>query len=195
MLGVDYSFGKPGGKIIKEQGYEFVARYLSTPLNSKNLTKDELQDLQANGLKVVLVWETTTGRPLQGYGAGCDDALMAKHLVNALGIEVGLLRELPVIYFACDDDFTTEQLKDIQSYFQGINTVLSKSKVGVYGGVNTVGAMFDADLVTYGWQTAAWSNGDIDDRAQLYQSKDGEPVLNGVQCDTNESQKDDFGQF
>lgn len=194
MKGIDYGFGRPKPANIKKLGYDFVCRYLShTP--SKNLMQGELLDLRNAGLIIVVVWETTTQRPLAGYDAGVQDAVDAiKQLKNMEAQDQD--GNLPVIYFALDDDFGIDNLKGpITEYFKGITSVLPSSRVGVYGGILSVRTLLDSGLVSYAWQTLAWSHKQWDERAQLRQVSTSGPNIDGVECDTNETTSDDFGGF
>jgi hypothetical protein len=186
MKGIDYGYGKPGGKVIKDAGYEFVGRYLShNP--GKNMTYEELKDLHSNGLKVILVWETTITRPLDGKQAGIQDAYYAQGLLKDLGYPE------TVLYFACDNDYNPDQILEAEKYIRGALSVLGLSRIGVYGGYNTIKHMFDVGVVKYGWQTLAWSHGNWDERAQVRQTNIYGPKLNGVECDTDISITDNIG--
>lgn len=189
MKGIDYSFGRPGGKVIKESGYDFVCRYLSNN-PKKNLTKDELEDFRENDLKVVLVWETTELRPLGGFSGGAEDAKIAIEQATLLG-----LPDNKCIYFACDSDFKLSSFKTIEDYFNGIASVLPLNKIGVYGGIIIVDRLLDYGLCKFAWQTSAWSNKLWDIRVNLKQFTYPTLLLNKVQCDYNESCTDDFGQW
>jgi hypothetical protein len=183
MKGIDYAWVKPNPKWIVENGYQFVCRYLSNN-PTKNLTFDELKRLHLQGLKVVVVWETGIHRPLAGYDAGVEDSTQANHQM------IGLTGKTDtVIYFACDDDFTEQDQNVINDYFKGVISILGKQRVGVYGSYGVVKRCFDVGVVTYGWQTYAWSKGQWDNRAQLRQ------IHNLADYDIDESISDDFGQF
>lgn len=189
MKGVDYGFGKVRGVIIRSYGYGFVCRYLS--LNpSKTINSNEIQDFRDNKLQIVLVWETTTLRPLEGKAAGKIDAETALDELKKLNLPAD-----SVIYFAADSDFNDAQCELIANYFDGVASVLDTSRIGIYGGLKVVKYAFDTKLVSYGWQTYAWSHGKWDERAQLRQTDIYGPKLDGVNCDTNESMQDDFGQI
>lgn len=188
MKGIDFGYGKLKGSVIRNAGYTFVMRYLShSP--QKNLNKEELKDFRQNDLKVGVVWETTTNRPLSGFTGGKQDAQEA---VNQI---IELTGSPQVIYFAVDADYNQTQLQTIGEYFEGVASILPLHQIGVYGGYKTVEYMLDNDLASYAWQTYAWSHGKWDTRAQLRQTDIYGPKLAGVECDTNESTGDDFGQF
>ena len=83
---------------------------------------------------------------------------------------------------------------EITEYFQGVNEVLGAGRTGVYGGFRQVGAMFDAGLVTFGWQTYAWSAGHWDARAQIQQYRNDQSI-GGVSVDFDRATTADFGQW
>lgn len=72
--------------------------------------------------------------------------------------------------------------------------MLGVARPGVYGGLRQVGAMFDAGLVSYGWQTYAWSAGQWDSRAQIQQYRNNQ-VIGGVSVDFDRATTADFGQW
>lgn len=186
--GVDYAWGKPGGRAIKAAGFDFVCRYLSlNPQKDINLT--EAQDLHANQLKIVLVWETTEQRALLGPDAGVIDAKRA----SELAMEVGCPKDRP-IYFAADFDFNEKQQPQIEEYFKGIGTVLPVSRIGVYGGLLTLQNLLNKSLVSFAWQTMAWSKGKWDARVNIEQVK-FDQVINKVVCDFNQAITQDYGQW
>jgi len=184
--GLDYAWGKPGGANIKKAGFDFVCRYVSnTP--SKNLTAAEVQDLQANGLQIVIVWESSAKIALKGAAAGSTDADLAIQQAANLNFPA----ENP-IYFACD--FELLHGKAVTAYFDGIAEKMPFAQIGAYGSYALVKYLFDNGLISYGWQTSAWSNKVWDSRIHIKQVSYNY-VLKGVNCDVNESVQDDFGQW
>jgi hypothetical protein len=201
MLGLDYSGGRPPGAAVKAAGYGFVARYLANGLSGRvNLTAAEVQDMQANGVAVTLVWERKIiGQPDRatgGHDAGVADAKAAVAQAQAVG-----LPDQP-IYFCVDFDVpdyspaatsSRAKLGPVGDYFDGVASVLAHGRIGVYGGYWAVSRVLDAGLAAWAWQTAAWSGGHEDPRIHLFQ-RVGYALVAGVQCDINEARKDDFGQ-
>ena len=196
LLGLDYSAGRPRASQVAQAGYRFVARYLSYVGNPKDLTATEAADMQAYGIAIVLVFETTAGRAGGGFAAGVADARAAQVEANALG-----LGSLP-IYLAVDFDIpdyapnTTDphsKLGPVAGYLQGAVSVLGLHRTGVYGGYYTVSRALSAGLATYAWQSAAWSGGQTAAGIHLYQ-RIGTVVVDGIQCDVNEARAVDFGQ-
>lgn len=184
--GVDYAWSHPASSDIAAHGHRFVARYLS-PDTSKNLSAPELADLKAKGLPVVTVWEAGQTRALSGAPAGVADASSALAQANALGQPANA-----PIYFAVDFENTPEQLSTIDDYLKGAASVVGQSRVGVYGSSSVVGHSFDIGTAKYGWQAAAWSGGQKEPRAQIYQ--DGRVDFGGG-ADLNVAQQSNIGQW
>lgn len=181
---LDYSFARPLATYIRDQGFTGVVRYLS-PNPGKNLTIGERDSLRAAGLSIGLVWEWYAQRPLEGLQAGVEDARAAAAQAAALGFP-----EYLPIYFAVDWDASEQQQGAINAYFQGVRSVFSGRKVGAYAGYYPLKRLFDAQLITHGWQTYAWSGGRWDERAQLRQTRNGQ--WNGS-VDFGETMSDDHG--
>jgi hypothetical protein len=94
------------------------------------------------------------------------------------------------IYFAVDTDTSWSQ---VAAYFQGVTDVLPAGQVGVYGGIRIIQGAAGSGLVAWFWQTLAWSGGQWDARAHIRQT--GSITVGGVDCDRNDSQTADFGQW
>lgn len=188
VFGCDYSFSRPNLADLRREGVRFICRYVSAPGNQKNLTAGEVVAAKAVGLDGVVVFESVSGRALAGADAGTEDAKAAAAQVAGLG-----LAGQPV-YFAVDFDAQPKDLPAIERYFQAANTVLGKSRVGVYGGYRAVKYLFDLGIVRYGWQTYAWSNGKWDPRAHIRQIRNG-VTLAGATVDMDEAVKPDYGQW
>lgn len=192
LFGADYTSSTPPYASLKKNGIRFVCRYLApnTPSYSwKRLKKAEVSAIKAAGMGLVTVWETSAGRALGGYAAGKADALGAQAHLKELGAPVGV-----AVYFAVDFDASEAQQRSINEYFRGVKDVLGLSRVGAYGGYYPVKRLFDAGLITYGWQTYAWSGGQWEPRAQLRQYKNGQRI-DGLSCDFDRATVTDFGQW
>lgn len=187
VLGLDVAWARPTTAQIVATGAHFVARYLS-PDSSKNLTSAEVQEYPANGLSIVVVWESTAGRMLSGSAAGIADAQAAESQRRALG-----LPEDMVIYFACDTDVSGTQFHTINDYLRGVNSVIGLSRTGLYGGYYEVENVAASPAsASYFWQTTAWSNGHWSDHANIRQ--DGGTLLGGS-ADSDYAETADFGQY
>ncbi|MGH3673654.1 MAG: glycoside hydrolase domain-containing protein [Pseudonocardiaceae bacterium] len=191
MLGLDYAGGRPGGAAIAAAGYGFVCRYLSDGgpgLPGKLLTAAEYADLMAHGVAVVVNWETTADRMKGGRAAGVADADRAG--MQTLG--VGHPQDRP-IYFSADWDATPADQAAIDEYLRGAASVIGPTRVGVYGSYYVCKRCLDGRTAAWAWQTGAWSGGQRESRAHIYQ-RIGFASVGGVQCDVNEALIPDFGQ-
>lgn len=188
-VGIDFAFEAhvPTPAELAAAGVTFVCRYLSQD-PAKDLTAAEYAEYRMIAVDVVVVWETTANRMLDGASAGSEDARLA----DALRTSIGIPGE-PPIYFACDFDATPADQTQIHAYLQGAASVLGKPRVGMYGGFWPISRAFDAGDITYGWQTFAWSGGQWDARAQLRQVQNGVTVA-GITVDIDHAIADNFGQ-
>jgi hypothetical protein len=174
---------------VKAAGYDAVLRYIGfdPAVRRKCVTKAEYDDQLANGVAVAFVYEDDTGTALQGRGRGQDDARAVLTWADAIGAPV------PACYFAGDFDAQPDQYPAIDDYFRGAADVLGPPRVGAYGSFYVINHMFDTGLITFGWQTVAWSHGMREPRAHLFQRL-GTVTVDGVNCDVNDILQDDFGQ-
>lgn len=182
LLGIDIAWARPGVDGIKATGAKWVARYFSND-PTKDLTAGEVSQYLAAGLGIVTVFETTTGRALQGRIAGVDDAHSAVNERAAVG-----LPSTAPIYWSVDTD---TDYASVKAYADGWASVIPKSMSGPYGGYKVVeGAHYDG--WTYGWQTTAWSGGQWSQWASIKQT--GGTVLSGG-ADIDYAEVPDFGQY
>ncbi len=188
-FGVDYAWGRPSVTSLKNAGVTFACRYLSHDTTGKNLTHAEAVSLSNAGIWLVVVWETTAQRALDGHAAGVQDAKDADAQAKACGMPSGR-----PIYFAVDFDATSGQQSAINAYFDGVASVLGKARTGIYAGYNPVKRTLDGGHAAWAWQTYAWSGGKWDSRAQLQQYSN-DHVIGGVGLDYDRSTKTDYGQW
>lgn len=216
-LGVDTNGSTINLDHLDAVGYSFVGRYLSFDGEHPALTPQEAQRIHEAGVPIVAIWETGQQRAVQAgsvkgqWGLGVEDAQKAKAAMAACG-DGG-----KPIYFTVDfnvtDDFWKAKVKDketgkmvthgqiITAYFNAIKSVIGLKRVGVYGTYTTVKELFDAKIVSYGWQQTFGGKGNkIDPRAQLrqydiYPSQDGWGVSGAGALDLDRAVKKDFGQF
>jgi len=187
MKGIDYAWSHPSISSISANGLSFVCRYLSHD-SSKSLSLNEKNALNSAGISVVVVFEDSAQRMLNGHSAGVADAQFSDSYVKSLG-----MAGIP-IYFACDFDATSTQQTAINAYLDGVASVIGRDRTGIYSGYWPLKRAFDAGKVTYGWQTFAWSGGNWDSRAQLRQVQNDISV-GGVGCDLDVNTVADFGQW
>ncbi len=189
-VGVDYSWARPDPTGLHNEGYAFAARYVSHDTSGKTITAGEADALWQAGVDVVVVWEDGAQNALGGYGQGVADAQAADALASAAGMPSGR-----PIYFAVDFDAQADQQGTIDAYFQGVASVIGLGRTGAYGGYGLIARSFDDGVITWGWQTYAWSYGSWDGRAQLRQVQNGITAAgDGDCCDRDEAQVHDYGQ-
>jgi peptidoglycan hydrolase-like protein with peptidoglycan-binding domain len=162
-----------------------VVRYLYN--GGKGLTRAEIQDYQNNGLKIALVYEEDGTELLGGYAAGVRVARSARALADSLGIPAGA-----PIHFALDEDAQGANLAAAVEAIKGAVSVLGYNSVGGYGSFAFIEAI--RGLCKYGWQTYAWSHGQVSSNATLYQYLNGQTV-NGGSVDECRNLAEDFGAF
>jgi len=202
VLGVDNTTGCDP-QALKAAGFDAVFRYLSNS-PGKNLVMSsppydgELRGYLDAGVAVVLNWEatgqlTTDAHPGDPAGQGRDDAMRAQDQATRLGYTSA------PIYFSIDYD--CGDWAGLTAYFQGVASVLGGvARVGAYGGGWVIKHLLDNGLITYAWQTLAWSglpDGTryIDPRIHVLQ-RIGEVTIAGAACDVDEiRQPADFGQI
>jgi hypothetical protein len=188
-FGIDYAWSRPTMVAMHNASVKFVCRYLSHDTTGKTLTRAEAETLTAGGLWLVVVWETTAARALAGTGAGQADAADALKQAQALGMPA----DRP-IYFAVDFDAQPADQPKIDAYLSGASNVMGRDRMGMYSGVGPMTRCFDSGLITFGWQTYAWSGGKWDSRAQLQQYKNG-VSLAGADVDFDRAMVLDYGQW
>src|SRR5262245_15081840 len=187
--GVDFANERPNPAALVRAGKEFVVRYLSPATSNnprKQLTAAEVHAYRAAELSICVVWETGTSRARAGRAAGQADATSAAAVVHSLGFPAN-----QPIYFAIDED-TTGPLVD--PYFRGVADRIGLSRTGAYGGIKPISYLFDHHLITYGWQTFAWSSGRWDPRAQAQQYRNDVTVA-GVTVDLDRATTSHYGQW
>lgn len=158
LLGIDYSYARLTAANIKKAGYTAVGRYLGGDPR-KDITATEASHLHAAGLGIWLVWESVANRAAQGWAAGTSDAHAGHNQLQALGA----INATP-LFFAVDFD---ARPTEVQAYFDAIHR-FSSHGWGVYGSIRIT----QWARARYGcptWQTAAWSGGKVDAKANLYQ--------------------------
>lgn len=191
LFGIDYA--TPGADIValKKAGVKFVCRYLAPDASLyrwKRLTGFEVKQFRAVGIVLVTVFESSARRARGGFPAGKSDAVAAATHAASVGLHG------PIVYFAVDYDAPESDQPAINRYLEGAASILGADRIGVYGGYHVVKRCLDANVCVYAWQTYAWSGGNVDKRAHLYQYSNGHELA-GVSCDYNRSLKDDFGQY
>jgi Rv2525c-like, glycoside hydrolase-like domain len=200
---------------IAAAGYAGAVVYVSESrpganFDFKPVTPEYADALRAAGLHVVSNYQY--GKPgwptpsdfTRGYDGGVADALTALHLHAAAGGP-----DVAPIFFSIDEDIDLDTWKTVAvEWFRGINSVLGVDRTGIYGhsracawaiGDNVIGHSTTAGH-RWAWQTRAWSRGEREPAAVLYQSAivtaaDPGVVLAGIHVDEDEVLATDFGQW
>jgi glycoside hydrolase-like protein/LysM domain-containing protein len=197
---LDYSFARFTAAQVHDLGAMAVCRYLTVvtaDTRGKLLTRDEAEGLSAAGIGIVSVFEFGSQDALGGYHQGKEYAALAAQQHAAAGGPSGR-----PIYFGVDFDVpdyagqlpntpehAVAKLGPIADYFRGCRDMLDSHWIGAYGGYWVIKRLFEANLISFGWQTIAWSGGQRYPRAALYQT--------GFHGSYDESYTDvpDFGQW
>jgi peptidoglycan hydrolase-like protein with peptidoglycan-binding domain len=193
--GIDYSDASLTAGSVAAAGYGFVCRYLSWLPNPKVLTLSEAQALTAAGLGIVSNWESDglqswqSGVPSDPYSQGAKHATEAQRQALANGMPSSR-----PIYFSVDFDLQPSMYSALNSYFDGVASVIGRSRTGAYGGYHVIQELFNNGKTAWGWQTYAWSGGNWDSRAQLRQVQNGITV-GGHDADLDQAMAADFGQW
>lgn len=159
-VGIDFTEYSPiSPAAIKSAGYSFVMGYISnTP--SKDLTNPS--DFVNAGLQVGLVFETTADRVLSGYAGGIVDGAISENAANN--------RRYPTwapIFIAVDFPENGADANTIQQYLQGFSKNTTRP-VGIYGDFWVI-ENFVGKGAVFGWQTVAWSSGQVSSKAHIFQ--------------------------
>lgn len=160
---LDYAWARPDPAQIKSKGYIGVLRYLAPLPNGKVIDAAEYKELQAAGLQIALNWESYGNRAREGTAAGLSDAKNALEQAQALDYA-------GVIYFSVDYDAPESDQIRINQYFIACAGVIGRERLGAYGGYWPLKRLFDSGLISFGWQTVAWSGSNRESRCHLFQT-------------------------
>ncbi len=174
---------------LKAAGRDFIGRYL--PVEGamwRRVTTPELDAATAAGVDYFFWFENSNAlRCLDGFEAGVADA---QETLSALA-SLDLPSTTPVYYTV---DMNLGEGSRIDAYFQGINSVVPISQVGVYGNYTAVDWVYEHGLATYFCQTNAWSDArGWHPEAQMHQDTT-QHMIGGVYVDRLTVTAADFGQ-
>jgi hypothetical protein len=189
MWGFDYSWARPNASFLSSNGCQFVCRYLSWLPNGKVIQKAEYDFLINLGIAVVLNWEYYADDMIRGsnhYADGQVHAREAERQRKAMGAPAA------PIYFSADFDAQPSHQAAINSYLDGVASVIGRERTGIYASYYVIERTLSAGKALWGWQTYAWSYGNVSPKAHILQYQNG--VLGGS-YDRCRSLKDNFGQI
>ncbi|MEX3737771.1 DUF1906 domain-containing protein [Mycolicibacterium porcinum] len=200
---------------LKSAGFGGALVYVSelrpgATFDFKPVTRDYADRLRAAGLQIVSCYQF--GKPgwptpsdfTRGFDGGVADAQTALGLHAAAGGPASA-----PIFFSVDEDIDASTWKSqAVQWFRGINSVLGVGRTGIYGGRRQCGwAIADGVVGTsttrgyrWAWQTKAWSRGEREPAAVLFQrevvtASDPGFVIDGIHVDVNDVLAADFGQW
>jgi hypothetical protein len=200
---------------IKAAGFDGALVYVSelrpgADFDFKPVTREYADGLRAAGLHVVSCYQY--GKPgwptpsdfTRGYDGGVADAQTALRLHAAAGGPASA-----PIFFSVDEDIDLSTWNSLAvNWFRGINSVLGVNRTGIYGHAKACGWAIRDGVIggsttaghAWAWQTRAWSNGEREPAAVLYQyvivtAADPGVLLGGTHVDVDEVLASDFGQW
>nr|WP_240760872.1 DUF1906 domain-containing protein [Mycolicibacterium sp. CR10] len=212
---IDFTHRLASPEQIKAAGFDGALVYVSelrpgADFDFKPVTREYADGLRALGLHVVSCYQY--GKPgwptpsdyTRGYDGGVADAQTALRLHAAAGGPASA-----PIFFSIDEDIDLDTWNSIAvEWLRGINAVLGVNRTGVYGHSRVCAWAIDDGVIGpsttdghwWAWQTRAWSAGERETRAVLYQSvvvsgsELGVPI-GGTHVDVDEVMAADFGQW
>jgi hypothetical protein len=212
---IDFSDRLVPADQVAAAGYAGAVVYVSESrpganFDFKPVTRDYADALRANGLHVVSNFQY--GKPgwptpsdyTRGYDGGVADAQTALRLHAAAGGP-----DSAPIFFSIDEDIAADAWKTLAlPWFQGINSVLGAGRTGIYGSARACAWAIAADVIgrssspgyRWAWQPRAWSGGDREPSAVLFQtvvftaSSPG-ALIGGIHVDEDDVLAADFGQW
>jgi peptidoglycan hydrolase-like protein with peptidoglycan-binding domain len=180
--------------MMLNQDLRFAFRYVGTPGRGKSLKATEAAAFRAAGISIGGVYEDREGTSLLGSERGKRDCDSYFSDAYKLGMPIGRPG-----YFATDTDTTGAK---VYAYYKAIADTVGVARSGAYGGLHIIKFLFDEGLISWGWQTRAWSKvGKVfvwDARAQVRQFPVASPFYvypAGVGCDLDWAMTEDFGQW
>jgi len=126
-------------------------RYLGT--DGRCINGAERDDLLNHGIVIGLIWETTAGRPLDGWQAGVDDA----HRANAEADQLGAPGDTRIYYAVDFQPEPWELTGPVTQYFEGVLSVGGRVQ-RAYGCAAVMEHLCGVmGFFPDSWQCAAWS--------------------------------------
>jgi hypothetical protein len=190
--GVDWSMhepGTPGSRALNALGKHFACIYLPTSnADERTNTQAELNELIAGHIEIVAILETNEDQLRTGLAGGKLHAQMAQHWLDAYGLPA-----TQPVYFTGDDDYQPNEQTTVNDYLDGASSVIGRTRVGLYGGINLLTRCYDDGTASWFWQTTAWSYGEWFPHCHLQQYGYG-AFINGVECDLDRAMVANYGQ-
>jgi hypothetical protein len=212
---IDFSDRLVPADQVAAAGYAGAVIYVSESrpganFDFKPVTRDYADALRALGLHVVSNYQygkpgwTTPSDYTRGYDGGVADAQTALRLHAAAGGP-----ESAPIFFSVDEDIDADAWKTVASqWFRGLNSVMGVERTGIYGGSKTCGWAIADGVIgqsstaghRWAWQSRAWSGGERESSAVLFQSvvytaSTPGALIGGIHVDEDDVLAADYGQW
>lgn len=213
---IDFAERRIAPDQIKSAGYAGVVNYVSESrpganFEAKPLTREYADALRAAGLHIVSNfqygkpgWPNAPSDFTRGFDGGVADA----HTALQIHAAAGGSGSAP-IFFSVDDDITADTWNSLAvNWFRGINSVLGTERTGIYGHAQACAWSINDGVIghsstaghRWAWQTKAWSHGQREPAAVLYQAvvntpSEPGPLLGGIHVDVDDVLATDFGQW
>ena len=141
-------------KKMRGNGLSFAGRYLGPESWGKTVTKAEADALLAEGVSILLCYETSAERMRGGASAGAEDGTKALRYARELGVPVGTC-----IFFAADYNAPTGDLILCENYVRAAQAAMGGVyEAGCYGPEKVVSFLSERGACEKFWQCVAWSN-------------------------------------
>lgn len=201
---------------IRAAGFDGALVYVSelrpgATFDFKPVTRDYADGLRDAGLQIVSCyqfgkpgWTSSPSDFTRGYDGGVADAQTALRLHTAAGGPTSA-----PIFFSVDEDIDAAAWKNLAiKWFRGINSVLGVDRTGIYGGARQLAWAITDGVIghstspgyRWAWQTRAWSGGEREPAAVLFQreivtASDPGFMIDDVHVDVDDVLAADFGQW
>jgi hypothetical protein len=212
---IDFAERRIAPSDIAAAGYAGVVNYVSESrpganFEAKPLTRGYADALRAAGLHIVSNFQygKPGGTAPSDFTRGFDGGVADAHAALGLHTAAGGSDSAP-IFFSVDDDINIDTWNNLAvNWFRGIISVLGAQRTGIYGHAQACRWAINDGVIgrsstaghLWAWQTRAWSHGQRESAAVLYQevvnspSTPG-PLLGGIHIDVDEVLATDYGQW
>ncbi|MFI6604851.1 glycoside hydrolase domain-containing protein, partial [Nonomuraea sp. NPDC050536] len=175
---------------VATAGYTFVSYYLTGP---GSMTAAKVAACAAHGVAVIANFEQLANPTGRGYSGGRSDAQTALAAANACGIP----GDRP-IYFSLDYDVQPSGFAAVDAYLDGIASVLSPSRIGVYSSTWCIDHLAGNGKATWFWQSmsggfSGGQNATLNPHTHIWQR--GYATVGGASCDWDYVITADYGQW